>query len=233
MRDSLAGKHLVVTGGGGALGQSVVGRLLDAGAYCHVPVRGDAGRPRTAQRERLHFVPGVELADEADVERLYQTVPELWASVHLAGGFAMADIGDTPAAGFRQMFEQNVLTAFLCCRAAAGAMRKTGRGGRIVQVAARQALDPRRGAHMAAYATAKAALAALTVALAEELKGDRILVNAIAPSTIDTPANRAAMPDADPTAWLSPQAAAEAILQLVSPANTEISGAVLPLYARA
>ncbi len=86
---------------------------------------------------------------------------------------------------------------------------------------------------MAAYTTGKAAVVAITLALAEELKDERILVNAIAPSTLDTPANRQAMPKADPAKWLAPEAAAEAILQLVSPANTEISGAVLPLYARA
>ena len=86
---------------------------------------------------------------------------------------------------------------------------------------------------MAAYALSKAAVVALTLALAEELTAERILVNAIAPSTLDTPANRQAMPDADRSRWLSPGAAAEAVLQLVSPANQEISGAVLPLYARA
>jgi NAD(P)-dependent dehydrogenase (short-subunit alcohol dehydrogenase family) len=86
---------------------------------------------------------------------------------------------------------------------------------------------------MAAYAASKASVVAITLALAEELKAERILVNAVAPSTIDTPANRAAMPKADPSKWLSPQAAAEAILHLASPANMEISGAVLPLYARA
>jgi len=112
-------------------------------------------------------------------------------------------------------------------------MRKAGRGGRIVNVAARPGLDPRKGARMAAYATGKAAVVAITLALAEELKDERILVNAIAPSTLDTLANRQSMPDADPAKWLAPEAAAEAILQLVSPANTEISGAVLPLYARA
>lgn len=86
---------------------------------------------------------------------------------------------------------------------------------------------------MVAYAGAKAAVAAITQALAEELKDERILVNAIAPSTLDTEANRKAMPGADTSRWLAPAAAAEAVLQLVAPANVEISGAVLPLYARA
>lgn len=145
----------------------------------------------------------------------------------------MAGIADTGGTEFLRMHETNTLTAFLCCRAATRIMHKAGQGGRIVNVAARPALDPRKGAHMIAYAAAKAGVAALTTALAEELKGERILVNAIAPSTIDTPANRSAMPEADPASWLSPGAAAEAILHLASPANLEISGAVLPLYARA
>jgi NAD(P)-dependent dehydrogenase (short-subunit alcohol dehydrogenase family) len=233
MVETLSGKHVVVTGGTGALGQAVVTRLIAAGAVCHVPSRRAADGASTDGRGALHVVPGVELTDEASVEGFYRALPGLWASVHLAGGFAMASLAETSGADFLRQFEMNALTAFLCCRAAARVMRKAGQGGRIVNVAARPGLDARKGAGMAAYAASKASVVAITLALAEELKGERILVNAIAPSTIDTPANRAAMPKADPAKWLSPQAAAEAILHLVSPANMEISGAVLPLYARA
>jgi NAD(P)-dependent dehydrogenase (short-subunit alcohol dehydrogenase family) len=228
----LAGRHIVVTGGAGARGQIVTARLAAAGAVCHVPAR--QAPPGTIQwPSGVAVVPGVNLTEEAEVDRFYAGLPLLWASVHLAGGFAMAGIADTSRDDFLGLFEQNAVTSFLCCRAAVRAMRQTGEGGRIVNVAARPGVDPRRGARMAAYATAKAAVVALTLALAEELKGEQILVNAIAPSTIDTPANRAAMPGVDAGKWLSPAAAAEAILSLVSPANMEISGAVLPLYARA
>jgi NAD(P)-dependent dehydrogenase (short-subunit alcohol dehydrogenase family) len=228
----LAGRHIVITGGAGALGQVVVARLAAAGAVCHVPTRHSppAGIPWPSG---IALVPGVDLTDETAVDRFYADLPALWASVHLAGGFAMSGIAETTRGDFVGQFERNAVTTFLCSRAAVGAMRQTGQGGRIVNVAARPGLDPRRGARMAAYATAKAAVVALTQALAEELKGEQILVNAIAPSTIDTPANRAAMPSADAGKWLSPAAAAEAILYLVSPANMEVSGAVLPLYARA
>jgi NAD(P)-dependent dehydrogenase (short-subunit alcohol dehydrogenase family) len=228
----LAGRHIVITGGAGALGQVVVARLAAAGAVCHVPTRhsppADIPWP-----SGIANVPGVDLTDETAVDRFYAELPALWASVHLAGGFAMAGIAETTRDAFLGQFERNAVTTFLCSRAAIRAMRQTGRGGRIVNVAARPGLDPRRGARMAAYATAKAAVVALTQALAEELKGEQILVNAVAPSTIDTPANRAAMPTADAGKGLSRAAAAEAILYLVSPANMEVSGAVLPLYARA
>ncbi|MDO5758614.1 MAG: SDR family NAD(P)-dependent oxidoreductase [Rhodobacterales bacterium] len=228
----LSGRHVAVTGGTGALGEVVVARLLEAGATCHVPShRTEAATG--AGNDRLHVTTGVDLTDEAAVTDFYATIPELWASVHLAGGFAMAPLAETGRTEFLRMFEMNTLTALLCCRAAASAMGKTGQGGRIVNVAARPALEPRQGAKMVAYAASKAAVGALTQALANELKGERILVNAIAPSTIDTPANRSAMPNADPAKWLSPAAAAEAILHLISPVNMEISGAILPLYARA
>lgn len=232
MQDEFVNRNVVVTGGTGALGAVVVERLLEAGAICHVPAREASGTGLVRHRH-LHLVAGVDLVDEAAVDRFYDGVPELWASIHLAGGFAMAGVGDTTRAHFVHQFEMNTLTAFLCCRAAVRGMRRTGRGGRIVNVAARPGLDSRRGAGMAAYATSKAAVAALTVALAEELKDEHILVNAIAPSTLDTPANRRAMPQADSSRWLSPDAAAQTLLQLASPANREVSGALLPLYARA
>jgi NAD(P)-dependent dehydrogenase (short-subunit alcohol dehydrogenase family) len=232
MTEPLADRNVVVTGGEGALGAVVVRRLLQAGAICHLPGRrsGAAAPPAS---DRVHVTGGVDLTDQAAVDRFYDGLPPLWASVHLAGGFAMAGVVETTRSDFLRMMETNALTAFLCSRAAVRVMRRTGNGGRIVNVAARPGIDPRKGARMAAYAASKATVAALTLALAEELKGDRILVNAIAPSTLDTAANRRAMPDADMSKWLTPEAAAEAVLQLVVPENLEISGAVLPLYARA
>lgn len=230
--DLMTGRNVVVTGGTGALGEVVVARLLRAGAICHVPSRRTTSAS-ARKGERLHVASGVDLTDETAVDRYYDAVPGLWASVHLAGGFAMGPVAEATRADVLRMMEANALTALLCSRAAVRAMRRTGDGGRIVNVSARPGLDPRKGARMAAYAASKAAVAAITLALAEELKDERILVNAIAPSTLDTAANRAAMPGADASKWLAPEAAAEAVLQLVSPANREVSGAVLPLYARA
>ena len=124
----------------------------------------------------------------------------------------------------------NLVTAFLCCRAAVTAMTRTGAGGRIVNVAARPALEWRTGAGMAAYAASKAAVAALTVALAEEVAKAGILVNAVAPSIMDTPANRAAMPKADHAAWPKVEEVAATILFLASPDNKVTRGGVVPVY---
>jgi NAD(P)-dependent dehydrogenase (short-subunit alcohol dehydrogenase family) len=110
-------------------------------------------------------------------------------------------------------------------------MAKTG-GGRIVNVAARPALEPRTGAGMTAYAASKSAVAALTAALAEEVVKDGILVNAVAPSTMDTPANRKAMPKADFAAWPKVDEVAATICFLASPQNMVTRGGVVPVYGR-
>jgi NAD(P)-dependent dehydrogenase (short-subunit alcohol dehydrogenase family) len=144
----------------------------------------------------------------------------------------MARVAETSKADLMKQIDMNFVTAFLCCRAAVNAMARAGDGGRIVNVAARPALEPRAGAGMAAYAASKAAVVAFTVALAEEVAKQGILVNAIAPSIMDTPANRAAMPDADHAAWPKVAEVAATILFLASPDNAVTRGAIVPVYGR-
>jgi len=228
------GRHAVVTGGTGVLGSAVTGALLREGAHCHVPFIVPAEAERFAHRghERVTLVGDVDLSDESAVARLYAGLPALWASIHLAGGFAMAGIAATGKAGLMAQLDTNLVSAFLCSAAAVRAMRAGASGGRIVNVAARPALEPRTGAGMTAYAAAKAGVAALTQALAEEVVADDILVNAIAPSILDTPANRHAMPKADWTQWAKPDQVAATILFLASPRNAVTRGAVVPVYGR-
>ncbi|WP_225768256.1 SDR family NAD(P)-dependent oxidoreductase [Inquilinus sp. Marseille-Q2685] len=231
-------RHVVVTGGTGALGSAVVGLLLEAGAACHVPVRDLKDSRRFAHRghDRVVLSPVPDLTDEAAVAAFYAALPELWASIHVAGGFAMAPIGETDKAMLQQQLDTNLVSAFLCCRAAVQAIGQgggKGGGGRIVNVAARPALEWRQGAGMTAYTASKAALAALTVALAQEVAGQGILVNAVAPSIMDTPANRAAMPKADHSAWPKVEEVAATILHLASPANQVARGAIVPVYGKA
>ncbi len=228
-------RHVVVTGGTGALGSAVVGALLAAGAYCHVPYRAAAEAERFAHRDnaRVELIPAGDLADENVVARVYGAVPNLWASINLAGGFAFGPVANTDKEGLVRQLDQNFVTCFLCCRAAAQAIARTQAGGRIVNVAARPALEWRSGANMAAYTASKAAVAAFTVAFAREVVKQGILVNAVAPSIMDTPANRREMPNADFASWPKVEEVAAAILFLASPANTVTSGAVLPVYGRA
>jgi NAD(P)-dependent dehydrogenase (short-subunit alcohol dehydrogenase family) len=226
------GRVVVVTGGTGALGCAVVEALLARGASCVVPYRDDGAAARAPFKDRVTLVGPVDLSDERDVARVYDGVAALWASIHLAGGFAMTSIADTKKADIFRMFEMNLVTCHLCCAAAARVLRRSGRGGRIVNVAARPALEPRLAAGMAAYGASKAAVAALTEALAEEVAGDGILVNAVAPSIIDTPTNRAAMPKAKHEQWPKVDEIAATIMFLASAENRVTRGAIVPVYGR-
>jgi NAD(P)-dependent dehydrogenase (short-subunit alcohol dehydrogenase family) len=209
----MQGRHVVVTGGKGALGGAVVALLEARGARVHVP-----------------DIATIDLTREADAAGYYAALPPVWASIHLAGGFAMKPLAETSLAEFEGQWRLNAVTCFLACREAVRSMRRGG-GGRIVNVASRPAVVPTPG--MTAYVASKASVAAMTQALAAELAGDGILVNAVLPSVIDTPANRAAMPRADHATWPRPAEIAEAIVFLASPENTLTSGALVPVYGRA
>jgi NAD(P)-dependent dehydrogenase (short-subunit alcohol dehydrogenase family) len=228
-------RHVVITGGAGALGTAVVTALVEAGAICHVPCMNEAEAQRFRLREHRQVVLTVtgSLAEEGPIGRLYDGITPLWASIHLAGGFAAAPLAETSAAIMRQQIDTNLVSCLLCCRAAVKAMiRDAADGGRIVNVAARPALEWRSGAGMAAYTASKAAVAALTAALAEEVAKSGILVNAVAPSIMDTPANRQAMPKADFSLWPKVEEVAATIFFLASPENRVTRGAIVPVYGR-
>ena len=230
----LSGKRVVVSGGTGALGSAVVGLLLEAGAACIVPYVHDAEMERFAHRGhgRMTLIKVANLADEADVAKVYDG-RSLWASIHIAGGYADGKVADTDKAALMAQIDSNLVSCFLCCRAAVKAMQGANQaGGRIVNVAARPALEPRSGAGMTAYTIAKSGVAALTIALAEEVAKDGILVNAVAPSIMDTASNRKAMPKADFDKWPKVEEVAATILFLASPDNKVTRGAIVPVYGR-
>lgn len=223
-----SGKHVVVTGGTGALGTAVVAELLHAGASCTIPFMHEAEAQRFPHRDeaKVTLMAVRDLAEEGAVAELYAGL-QPWASIHIAGGFAMSKVVDTDKAALMAQIDSNLVCCFLCCRAAlkAGARR-------IVNVAARPALEWRSGAGMAAYTIAKTGVAALTVALAEEVAKDGVLVNAVAPSILDTAANRAAMPKANFDTWPKVEEVAATILFLASADNRVTRGAVVPVYGK-
>jgi NAD(P)-dependent dehydrogenase (short-subunit alcohol dehydrogenase family) len=231
-RSEFEGRRIVVTGGTGALGTGVVRRLLEGGAEVHVPCIDEAELERFELRdhERVTVRHPVDLTDAAAVAAFYDDVGEPWASVHIAGGFAFTPLADVTADVVETQMRMNTLTATLCCQAAAARMPA---GGRLMNVTARPALDGFQGAKLTPYVMAKAGVAALTQSLATELLEQDVLVNAIAPSTIDTPANREAMSDADFSRWVTPEDAAEVVAFLVSPRNRVVSGALVPVYGKA
>jgi NAD(P)-dependent dehydrogenase (short-subunit alcohol dehydrogenase family) len=228
----LSGLSFVVTGGTGALGLAVVDRLIAQGARAHVPWIDQREFDRVPRHPDV-TLSRVDLADEQAVRSFYRSLGALWGSIHVAGGFAMAPLAETSRAEFERLFTLNAVTSFLCCREAVEAIRRApaGRGGRLVNVGARPAVHPAGG--MVAYSVAKAGVVALTQAVAEEVRAEGILVNAVLPSIMDTPSNRAAMPGADHASWPKVTEVAEAIAWLASPSNTLTSGAAVPVFGRA
>jgi NAD(P)-dependent dehydrogenase (short-subunit alcohol dehydrogenase family) len=224
--------NVVVSGGTGGLGASVVEAFLALGAEVYLPVIEPELPAHLAWRadKRVH-VEQLSLDDEGEVSEFYSALPSLWASIHLVGGFAMAPIVETSLAEFEKQWRINTVTAFLGCREAVKVIRKSGMGGRIVNVAARPAVQPVAG--MIAYAASKAAVASLTQSLAAEVLADKILVNAVLPSTIDTPMNRKSMPNADFSTWPTPAQIAETIAFLASERNALTTGTLVPVYGRA
>jgi NAD(P)-dependent dehydrogenase (short-subunit alcohol dehydrogenase family) len=235
MEHPLAGRAVLITGGTGALGGSVVHAF--AAARAHVTVSWLVERERDELKKTLRRSGDRVRLEQADVTNP-DAVARLCASaaqpsgrldvlVQLVGGFAFAPITETDPETWHKMIALNATSTFLCARQAIRLMRPNG-WGRIVTVAAVPAVA-RGAANMSAYAAAKAAVLNLTQSLAKEVVGDGITVNAIVPTTIDTPANRAAMPDADTSTWLAPAAMAEVILWLAGDAAGIVTGTAIML----
>jgi NAD(P)-dependent dehydrogenase (short-subunit alcohol dehydrogenase family) len=234
MTHDLLDEHIVVTGGTGALGVAVLEALLSRGARCHVPCveREVPASFALAMHERVQTAVGIDLTSESSTRSYFDSLPPLWASIHLAGGFHAAPLAETSLADFQRMMSLNAVSCFLSCREAVRAIRRSdGRGGRLVNVAARPVVRP--VAKMSAYIASKSAVAALTESLAEELRAENILVNAVLPSIIDSEMNRKAMPKADFSSWPKASEVAETIAVLVSPRNVLTSGALVPVFGRA
>lgn len=226
-------RYALITGGSGGLGTAVTAHLLAQGARITVPVLDDrqAGYLREALGDAAEQVaqPRANLLEEADVQRVIEGMPRVDVAVHLVGGFAMGDTDTFALADFRGQLDLNVVTAFLVIKHALRRMKEGGYG-RIVTVGSRAALRP--GPQQAAYAAAKAGVVALTQSVAEETRTLDITANCVLPSVIDTPANRAAMGDANAHQWVKPERLAEAIAFLASEAAGDLRGTTLPVYGR-
>jgi NAD(P)-dependent dehydrogenase (short-subunit alcohol dehydrogenase family) len=227
----LSGKVLVVTGSDGVLGQAVAATLSRYGARLALLEHGQASaaaQPAGA----LHFG-GIDLtrddAARAAMERVVKETGRLDGLVNVAGGFRWEKLAGGTLDTWDFMYKINLRTAVAACQAALPYLEQAG-GGRIVNVGAMGAIKAAAG--MGAYAASKAGVAQLTEALAEELKDRGITVNAILPSTLDTPRNRLDMPKADFTRWVAPTEAAEVIAFLLSDQARAVTGALIPVVGR-
>jgi NAD(P)-dependent dehydrogenase (short-subunit alcohol dehydrogenase family) len=230
----------LITGGTGGLGGAVTETFLAQGWRCVVPfvvaAEAQALEQRIVDEERRGRLLLIEadLFSEQAVARAVDTADDreapLEAVVNLVGGFdATGRVHETPVERFEAQLRTNLRATYLVSSAALAGM--LGRGaGSIVCVSSRAALLPFPGA--AGYIGAKAAVLAFVAALASEYTGEGIRANAVIPSIIDTPANRASQPDADHTRWADPAEIASVIAFLCSPDAAAISGAQIPVYGR-
>ncbi|KRP92312.1 short-chain dehydrogenase [Bradyrhizobium yuanmingense] len=225
----MQGKILIVTGARGALGKVVAETALVRGAR----VAGiDHASSQTAASADHIDIGGVDLSDPAQAKTAVDAAAKhfgrLDALINIAGGFAFETVGDGDIATWQRMHALNVLTALNASRAALPHLAKS-KTGRIVNIGAMGALQAGNG--MGPYAASKAGVHRLTEALANEWKG-KVTVNAVLPSIIDTAANRADMPKADFSKWVTPQELAEVILFLASDAASGVTGALIPVGGR-
>ncbi|WP_027530797.1 SDR family oxidoreductase [Bradyrhizobium sp. WSM3983] len=225
----MQGKIIVVTGAHGALGKVVADVALSRGARIAGIDHAPSQMPPTTGRIEIG---GVDLSDTAQakmaVEAAAKHFGRLDALINIAGGFAFETVGDGDIKTWHRMHALNVLTALNTSHAALPHLAAS-KAGRIVNIGAMGALQA--GAGMGPYAASKAGVHRLTEALANEWKG-KVTVNAVLPSIIDTKANRADMPKADFSKWVTPQELAEVILFLVSDAASGVTGALIPVSGR-
>lgn len=226
----MADRSVLITGGTGGLGTAVTAAFVETGWRVVLPVRGDE------RVDGAEVLPGVDLADEAavaEVTAVAARVPTspLTAVVNLVGGFsAGAKVHELSLADFEGQFSVNLRPTFLVTRAALPHLVAAG-GGSIVCVSSRAAEQPFPGA--SGYVASKAAVTAFAQAVAVEYREARVRCNVVLPSVIDTPTNRAAMPDANPDRWVQPGQIASTILFLSGPDSAATSGATIPVFGRA
>jgi NAD(P)-dependent dehydrogenase (short-subunit alcohol dehydrogenase family) len=222
-------RTFVITGGFGILGQAVARAALAGGGK--VALIDFAPSNRTPLAGAIE-IGGVDLSDEVQargaMDKAATGLGGLDVLVNVAGGFVWQTLEDGDLAAWSRMFTLNTLTCAAACKTALPHLLASS-AGRIISVGAGGAV--KAGAGMGAYAASKAGVHRLTESLAEELKG-RVTVNAVLPSIIDTPTNRADMPDADFSAWVTPDEVAQAILWLASEASSGVTGALLPVSGR-
>jgi NAD(P)-dependent dehydrogenase (short-subunit alcohol dehydrogenase family) len=225
----MKGKIALVTGADGGLGTFVTQALLDSGAT----VVGLSRKIQQSQFNHPNFTAlPAEISTAAGaksaVDELVSRFGRLDILAHTVGGFAGGQsITETDDATFQRMFDVNLCSTFYLLRAAVPVMRQAG-NGRIVAIGSRAALEP--GAGVGAYSASKAAMVSLIRTVAQENKDAGVTANAILPDTMDTPANRKSMPDADFSKWVRPAAVASLIVWLAGDAGKEVNGAVIPVY---
>ncbi|THD78520.1 MAG: SDR family NAD(P)-dependent oxidoreductase [Phenylobacterium sp.] len=229
----MAGRVYAITGAFGVLGSAVARLAAEQGASLGLIDYVKTTRPGLTSGPDVFVLAGVDLTEpeaaKAAIDAVAQQYGRLDVLLNIAGGFIWEKVEGGAADTFRHLARINVETAANASRAAIPHLKRA-KAGRIVNVGAAGAVKAAAG--MAAYAAAKSGVHRLTEALAEEFKADGVTVNAVLPSILDTPTNRADMPKADFTAWVKPEELAAVMLFLASEQATAVTGALIPVTGR-
>lgn len=224
-------RTIIITGATGALGRGVVQRFVEAGDQVHLldqaPTGGDFVASLPSEQAHYH---SLDVLDPEAVNTWANTLHKADVLINIVGGFAMGSFEETSLSTLDQQLNLNLRSGFIMTQALLPLLKQSPQG-RILNIGARQALHG--GAQVSAYALSKAAVVNLTQSLAQELLSSQITVNAVLPSTIDTPANRESMPEVDPAPWVTPEDLAHTLYFLASPEARAISGAIVPVFHRA
>lgn len=228
-------KTVIITGASGGLGTTVTEHFLSQGHRVVATVFNEESKKDLKAHEHLQ-VEAVNLSDEVAAGNFVQNSiarhQRIDAALLLVGGFAMGNVEATTLADIKKQFTLNFDTAYNVARPLFVHMLKNN-SGRLVLVGSRPALKARDGKDVVAYALSKSLLFKLAELMNEEAKGKNVMVTVVAPSTIDTPANRKSMPDADPEKWVKPEALAEVLGFLVSDKSATLRETVLKVYNNA
>jgi NAD(P)-dependent dehydrogenase (short-subunit alcohol dehydrogenase family) len=229
----MTGRVFAITGAFGVLGSAVAKAVAEQGARVALIDFAKTPPPGLPSGDDVLVLGGVDLTDSvaagAAIDAVADRFGGLDALLNIAGGFRWETLETSLAEGWHRQFLMNVQTAANASRAATPYLRES-KAGRIVNVGANAALKASMG--MGPYAASKAGVHSLTESLAEELKADDVTVNAVLPSIIDTPANRADMPKADFAKWVAPEDLAAVMLFLASEDARAITGALVPVTGR-
>lgn len=228
-------KTVLITGAAGHLGKVTVHKFLENG-YQVIAVGNHPETPQPALANKPYYFFQVNLSDEVQTaefsRKLLSEFPELEAVLLLAGGFSMGNLAATGSEELHQMFALNFETAFYLSRSVTNHLQHKGYG-RLVFIGARPALDPAAGKNMIAYALSKTLLLKLAELINAETRGTNVVASVVIPSTLDTPVNRSAMPDADPSGWVKPEAIADLLLFICSEKGMALREPVYKIYNNA
>jgi NAD(P)-dependent dehydrogenase (short-subunit alcohol dehydrogenase family) len=231
----MAERTVIITGAGGGLGRTVVQYFLDNNVRVIATVSSDAGKKEFTPHPLLN-IQVVDLTDENESTDLIQeaihTYGTIDAALLLVGGFTMGAISDTKGSDLSKMFQLNFNTAYFVARPLFAHLMEKGKG-RIVLMGARPALMPTQGKHVVAYALSKSLLFQLAELLNAEAKGKNVVTHVVVPSTIDTPANRKDMPDADFSTWVQPVQLAELLYFICSEGSDPLREPIWKVYNQA